>query len=120
MNRTLAILVSVVLTVAGQLLVKHGINLLVDLDFSRGLVQGFLRVFSSPIVLAGTAVYAISVLVWLYALSSVDLSFAYPLGSVSYVLIVLASWLMLGESIAPVRWVGIGLICFGVGLVLFS
>ena len=49
----------------------------------------------------------------LMALSRVDISFAYPFLSVSYVLVLIASYFWFGESINGVRIAGIGLICLG-------
>ena len=111
------ILVAVVLAVVGQLLVKHGINLVQDHCFSGGLVRGFLRIFLSPWVIVGTGAYAVSVLFWVYALTRVDLSFAYPFLNLSYVLIILSAWLLLGEQVSPIRWLGVAVICAGVILV---
>jgi len=47
------------------------------------------------------------------ALSRVDISFAYPFLSVSYVLVLIASYFWFGESINTARIAGIGLICLG-------
>jgi len=47
------------------------------------------------------------------ALSRVDLSFAYPFLSVSYVLVLLAGYFWFGEAVNAYRIIGITLICFG-------
>ncbi|MDZ7836815.1 MAG: hypothetical protein U5N58_02120 [Actinomycetota bacterium] len=51
------------------------------LDFNGlgSLVRLFLEVVKSPTVLLGLFLYVISAALWLIVLSSVDLSFAYPL-----------------------------------------
>ena len=59
MSVFLIIAAAVVLAVAGQLLVKHGIDLQPEPQFKAGVLPGLLKVFSSPWVLVGGAVAAI-------------------------------------------------------------
>jgi uncharacterized membrane protein len=47
----------------------------------------------------------------------VALSFAYPFVSMSYVLIILASRVLLGEPVSLLRWVGVLVICAGIIIV---
>ena len=117
MSPTLAILIAVLLGVVGQLMVKIGLNSLGVLDFSQGLLKTYVRVFSSPLVILGTVSYTSSVLFWLYSLSKVDLSYAYPFLALSYGLILLMSWLLLGEQVPLLRWAGVVVICAGVILI---
>jgi multidrug transporter EmrE-like cation transporter len=49
----------------------------------------------------------------LMALSRVDLSFAYPFLSISYVLVLAAGYFWFGESVNATRILGVALICFG-------
>ena len=111
------VIVSVVLTVVAQLLVKYGIDSLSVPAFADGLASGFMRVFTSGWVIFGIGLYFISALAWVYALSRVDLGYAYPFVSLSYVMIILSARFVLGETVPPVRWIGISLICVGVLLV---
>ncbi len=113
----LFILVAVFIGVVSQLMVKKGLNLLGPLDFSTGLLRNYLKMFASPYVFWGIIIYCLSIFFWLYALSRVDLSFAYPFLAVSYVLILLFSWMFLGESISMLRIAGVVVICFGVFLI---
>ncbi|MFW6180758.1 MAG: EamA family transporter [Spirochaetota bacterium] len=113
----LMILAAVALAVTGQVLVKQGMNALGTVQFSGGILSAYGRIFTSPLVLAGTVSYTVSILFWIYALSRVDLSFAYPFLALSYVLVIIASWLLLGERIPPLRWIGLAVICAGILLV---
>lgn len=121
MNNTapvmLMILAAVALAVAGQVMVKQGMNALGTIEFSAGILAAYGRVFTRPLVLLGTVSYTISILFWIYALSRVDLSFAYPFLALSYVLVIIASWLLLGERIPPLRWIGLAVICAGILIV---
>ncbi|OEU84549.1 MAG: hypothetical protein BA873_13910 [Desulfobulbaceae bacterium C00003063] len=111
------ILIAVTIGIIGQLLVKLGLNRLGNLDFSVGFIETYLRILLSPLVILGTLTYVASAFIWVYALTKVDLSFAYPFVALSYVLILLFSWLFLGENIPFIRWVGLLIICFGVFLI---
>lgn len=111
------IVIAVILAVVGQLFVKKGINLLGHIDFSAGLIAAYSKIFISPLVIVGILIYTSSIFFWVYALSRVDLSFAGPFLALTYVLIILTSWLILGETIPFLRWLGVLVICFGVFLV---
>ncbi|MEW6003331.1 MAG: EamA family transporter [Nitrospirota bacterium] len=115
-----AILVAVFLGVTGQLFIKKGLNLLGGLDFSTGLVSTYSRILLSHWVILGISTYISSLFLWLYALSKVDLSFAYPFLAVSYVFVILFSWAFLGETIPILRLIGVLIICFGVFLIAKS
>jgi drug/metabolite transporter (DMT)-like permease len=111
---------SIFLGVVGQVFIKKGLNIIGNLDFSRELVGSYLKIFFSPLVIVGISLYFLGVFFWLYALSKVDLSFAFPFVSLSYILVVLFSWLLLGESISYLRWAGVFVICIGVFLITKS
>jgi drug/metabolite transporter (DMT)-like permease len=113
----LSILISVIVSVVGQLLVKKGLNLIGNIQYSKGVIASFSKIFWSPYVLVGTFIYFLGVFFWLYALVKVDLSFAYPFSALSYVLVLLLSWLFLGENIPSLRLIGVLVICFGVIIV---
>lgn len=113
----LSLLISMSLGVIGQLFIKKGLNELGNLNFSSGLVSSYGKIFLSPFVILGLLVYFLGVFFWLYGLSKVDLSFAYPFASVSFILVLLVSWLFLGESVSLLRWAGVAAICLGVFLI---
>jgi len=110
----LFILISVALNVAGQAVLKSGVNKLGALSMSG---DSFVKAFSSLEVWGGLFFYGISSLFWILALSHKDLSYAYPMLSLGYILVVLVSWFLLGEQITPMRILGVAFISFGVYLV---
>ncbi|MRR37484.1 hypothetical protein EG829_23080 [bacterium] len=114
------ILIAVLLSVAGQLLVKKGINLMPGLDFGQGVIGAYARILFSPYVLAGTLMYCLSVVFWLYSLTKVELSYAAPFLALTYIFIVLASWLFLNESVSLMRWIGVVIVSVGVLIVSLS
>jgi len=62
----------------------------------------------------GLLCYAVSVVVWLLALSRVDVSIAYPMLSVGYIVNAIAAWQLFGEPMNIGKVVGIGIIILGV------
>jgi len=104
------IAVAVVLGTAAQLFLKAGTNA-APVDFRLAL---------EPRILAGIACYAVSLVVWILALSKTPVSAAYPMVSIGFALNALLAWWLLGETVTPMRVLGIGIIIVGVFLVARS
>lgn len=103
---------SVLCDVTGQLCFKKGAR---ALEGAAG--ASFFALFLQPWVLAGIAVYAVEIIVWLRILSLVPLSIAFPIASLNYLAITLASRVLLGERVTAHRWAGAALVTAGVVLV---
>jgi drug/metabolite transporter (DMT)-like permease len=115
------ILVSVVLGAAGQILLKKGMNNMGQLTISSGNVFNLVwNIATNPYVFIGLAIYMGGTFFWLVALSRVELSFAYPFASLSYVAMLLASWLLFSESLTVMRLTGTAIVFFGVYLITLS
>jgi len=104
------LLAGVLLNASAQLLLKAGTN---------AMPLGP-RLALEPHILGGLACYAVSVVVWIIALSRVPVSIAYPMLSIGYVVNAIAAWQLLGESLSPLRIAGIGVIIAGVFMVARS
>ena len=111
------IIISVLLVVIGQILVKLGINSIQTTPQDISLINFYLRLLLNPMVLSGIFIYAAAIFFWIYVLSKVELSFAYPFMALTYVLVIIASGVILKENIPALRWIGVIVICFGVLLV---
>ncbi len=112
------ILTGVLLNAAAQLLLKAGTNAIGHFQFEFAqIVPIGLRVAASPPILAGLACYAVSVVIWILALSRVPVSQAYPMLSIGYVVNAGAAWWLFGEALTPGKLAGIALIVVGVVLV---
>jgi len=110
------IFLSISIAVAGQILLKLGMNRIgiVSLNGLGRLWQLFSAILKSPLVLFGLFLYVVSAVVWLIVLSSVDLSFAYPFIGSSYVFVLILSKFILKEDVNPIRWIGALVITAGV------
>lgn len=113
------ILFSVSLNAAAQLFLRKGMATQV-LAFDGGLspvIRGVARILLDPWIFSGLSCYAISIVLWMYVLSKVQVSYAYPFLSVGYVIVVAAAYLFFREPVTLLKMLGVGLICVGVVLV---
>jgi uncharacterized membrane protein len=111
-------LTSILLSSAGQLLLKQGLNAVKNPNLPA---VGFLMAALTNVqVLGGLAAYGFGVILWLLALRQTQLSFLYPMVSLSYVFVAAGAWLFLGETLSLGRIIGMAVIMAGVVLVARS
>lgn len=118
MNKTIAnavFLLSVLTTIAGQLLLKKATSSQrLSFDMSH-LFPSLMALATNPFLLAWVLFAGISAALWIYVLSRFELSFAFPISTtLSYILILVLSWWLFGEQMSIMRWIGIGLMCAGI------
>ena len=115
------ILTGVLLNAAAQLLLKAGTNAVGRFAFTlaNALPVG-MRFAFEPHIAGGIACYVASLVVWIMALSRVEVSVAYPMLSIGYVVNALAAWYRFGEALTPMRVAGIAIIILGVFMVARS
>ena len=111
------VLTGVMLNAAAQLLIKAGADTAGQFTFTAGhIVRAGLHFAMQWQILAGLACYAVSVVVWILALTRVQVSIAYPMLSLGYVVTAFAAWGLFGESLNAQKLLGIGIIIAGVVL----
>jgi multidrug transporter EmrE-like cation transporter len=112
------ILFGVLLNAVAQLLLKAGMNQIGHFEFSMAnMVPIGLKVAATPPIVVGIFAYVISVVVWLLVLSRVQVSYAYPMLSIGYVVNALAAYYFFGEDLSFMRITGILVIIAGVYLI---
>jgi multidrug transporter EmrE-like cation transporter len=111
----------VMLNAMAQLALKAATNRLgtVSLALDTLLATG-LRLAGQPFIWLGLGCYAISVAVWIAALSRVEVSLAYPFLSLGYVVNALAAWYLFAENLNAQRILAMGVIIVGVWLLARS
>jgi len=114
MNSLLLVLISAAFGAAGQVGFKFGI-----MQMAQNPGVTLLEKIKWPIV-AGLFLYGISTVIWIMALKKLELSYAYPLLSINYIFILLASYFFLHEPISGLRIVGVLFILAGISLVARS
>ena len=65
---------------------------------------------------AGGALFVLQALIYTGALRFVEVSTAFPIGSIGFVFVAVLSQRMLNEPVTRTRWIGVGLIVLGVSL----
>jgi len=116
MGNYLILATSILLAVAGQLMMKKGMTAFGAFPFNQ-LIAKLIPMFLNPYVFFGFACFGLSSIFWLVVLSRFEISLVYPLVSVAYVLVALFSMVFFKESVSLVRWAGIAVIIFGVFLI---
>ena len=106
---------SIILNALANILMKIGA---LKPKQAQGLWDVFSNMAMNPIILAGIICFALGLAAYNYVLIKINLSVAYPINtSLGYIIVILASWLFLKESISAVQMGGIGLIIAGVWMV---
>lgn len=116
MGNFLLLFVSISLAIAGQLLMKQGMMMFGKFPVNELLARLIPMVFQ-PYVFIGILCFCVSSVFWLVILSRIDLSLAYPLVSIAYIVVALFSYFVFKENVSLLRWIGILVICLGVFLV---
>jgi len=115
------VLTGVLLNAVAQLMLKAGTNAIGAFQFSAANLGPIgWKVATQPFILGGLGCYVVSVVVWILALSRVEVSIAYPMLSIGYVVNAVAAYFLFGEAVGVQRLVGIGIIILGVYIVARS
>ena len=98
MKMLILCLVNTLMMVCGQILFKIGSNgkeitSLIDM----------IRLMFSPVVLIALCLYAGTTMLWLYILSKVDISFAYPIQALAFPVVMIVSAFIFHEQIPMLR-----------------
>jgi len=116
LTNLILLFISISLAIAGQLLMKQGMMMFGQFPVMQ-LLAKMVPMVLQPYVFLGIVCFAISSVFWLVVLSRIDLSMAYPMVSVAYVVVAIFSYFVFKENVSLIRWLGIITICLGVFLV---
>lgn len=111
----LYILLTIILTVYGQIVIKWQVNLAGDFPAdSTEKVLFILRLLLNPWVLSSFIAAFLASLSWMAAMTKFPLSFAYPFTSLSFILVMFLSSIFFYEPITRAKALGMGLIILGI------
>lgn len=112
------VLIAAVLGGTGHVFLAKGMRPVGDLtEASSDRIGGMVaRAVSNPWLLVGVVLQAGFFFIYLLLLSRDDVSLVLPLTAIDYIVVAVLAQYMLGEIVTPVRWMGMGLIVGGVGL----
>lgn len=109
--------VCVLMSAVAQLSMKWGMS---GLDNSQGMGHTYLQALRSGWVWSGLALYGGSAVMWLLVLTRLDVSVAYPLVSLGFVVTIVAGALLMSEPLNMIRLAAAGLIVAGVTLLAYE
>lgn len=102
-------------TITAQIILKKGLLLLGGVQFSSGVMVEIFRIIHSPYVMGAFVLQGIIALFWIYVLSRTQLVYLFTMsGAFFYILLALASWIVLGERLSLIQWFGVLMISLGV------
>jgi drug/metabolite transporter (DMT)-like permease len=120
MNHLALILISVVLTSLGQLFFKKGMMILDHQHQQASLWKLMGYAFGNGYVLLGFLSFGAGAVLWLAVLAKEEVSYAYPLSSLGYIIVLIGSFLLFQEHISLSRVIGILLLVMGVFFIEYS
>lgn len=105
--------ITVSLMSVAQILLKQGMSGVGIVGSTSQQGQAIFTSLFRPLVLAGLLLYFIAALLWLKVLHIFDLSYAFPIMAVSYVVVTILSAALLHEHVNSRRWLSLLVICLG-------
>ena len=106
------LVINIIFLAFGQILWKFGMQKVHEFNI--------LNIIVNPYIIGGVILYAFATLLWLYILSKEELSFVYPLQSITYILGTILATIIFKENVSIFRWVGIVTLVIGATLVATS
>ncbi|RPD87779.1 hypothetical protein [Luteimonas sp. 100069] len=108
-------------TLGSQLLVKRAVTQIALRDPVPAGFQWLIAACLSPGVITAVAIQGVGFIVWVVVVSRVKLGLAFAIsGSFFYILIAAASWLLYGERLSLLQWLGLVLVSSGVLLMTLT
>lgn len=111
-NELFLTLISVLLIASGQILFKLAAH---NAGF-EGFNWRTAAMWLSPAMLVALLVSTFATGIWVWVLRSADLSIAYPLYALTFILVPLFDWALFGDGLALRQWAGAATIIAGVWL----
>lgn len=122
-NLTLKILALILLTdlleSAYEFFFKKGMLLVGEFNFPS-IGEFIINTGSCPWIWIGLTILFAELFLWFFILSRIDLSVALPVGSASYIFVLLISAFSLNEPVGLNRWLGTLIIICGISLIAKS
>lgn len=113
----LIIVLSIFCSALAQIMLKLGMGR-VQIDAIN--LPSLISLFLNPFIVAGMALYVTAMLIWLYVLKHVNVSYAYPFTALGFVLVVAIGYFGLKEQVTALQLAGMGLIIAGIFLIARS
>jgi len=116
MNPLIALWLSIVLGACAQVFLKRGVGH----QQLAGGARSYLMLLRSGWVWAWAVCFLFATVLWMLAISAMQVSYAFPLLSIGYLVVAVLSIVFLKERIPASRWVAIAVITVGVAMIFRS
>lgn len=115
------IMISVLINAGAQLLMKRAMQMIGPFELSTDYLFNFaLSFITNAYLFSAVLCYVTSLVMWLVVLSRVDVSLAYPMLSVGYIVVAIAGYFLFAEALPWTRILGIIIIILGVWLMTYG
>ena len=112
------IISSVFLNAIAQIFLKSGMSSLAPIKFDQSILKTSLLIILNGYNILGFISYGFSIIIWLWVLAKVDVSFAYPFQALGYILVTILAWMIFNEEINMLRI--FALIIISIGLIILA
>ncbi len=117
MTTIMVLLLSVVVNISSQLLIKQGTRQRSFVMDVRRPAESVLAVFTNPFLVGGILCAVVSMAAWMFVVSRMDLSIVFPVANaLAFFGIAITAQFLFGETVTLIRLIGIGLIVGGIYL----
>ncbi len=115
----LMILIMILAGPLGNTMLAKGMKRIGAVSFSSASVvlETLGRILSSGTIWLGIALLITFFVAYSLVLSWADYSYVQPASAMAYAVVAILGVVVLGESVSPLHWLGIGVICLGVVVV---
>jgi len=115
----LLILIMVIFGPVGDVLLREGMRRTGKLTTwaPAGVFHFFVRTFTIGTIWLGIGSLVVFFVAYMLVLSWADFSYVQPASTLSYGVVALMGYFLLGESVSLTQWTGVGIICLGVFVV---
>jgi drug/metabolite transporter (DMT)-like permease len=110
----IVIILSVLFSSTSQLLLKKGVETISVPENSSDIIIFLFDVITNWYLVSGILFQIIALLIWLYVLKFVEVSYAYPFISLGFIFVLLSGYLIFGETLNFNKIIGILIIGFGI------
>lgn len=114
------IISSVLLNAFAQILLKAGMKQFGNIDIKNNIINTCISIAFNPYIISGFIAYGVSILLWLWVLSKVDVSLAYPFQALGYIVVTILAWIIFQENINYIRIIALIFITIGLIILAFS
>jgi len=111
LNYWILVFVGVSMSSLGSIFLKAGA---IRISHESGLLIALLQASTEWRLYLGVVLYVIPVVIWIYLLKRLDITFLQPLFSLVYVLTPIVAIVYLNENVPLTRWLGILVIVIGI------